>query len=538
MARLGTGHRDRTARADDQRRLTLSAAGSITYGSSAATLSSTGGGAITLQAGVGSGTGSVTVGAAITTSGPVTLSSGNSGGLVTISEPVAAALSVAGVSGIVIGSGVGTIQSSAGQTCSGAVTIASGTTTLSDSGGGTITFGGTIDGAGTLVTSTGGAATFEGVVGGTTALGALSVQGPATFDIPNAATIAAGFSVRTDGSYFNFNSGPLQGFTAEQGYAGAVTLETDTVLTTSSLGRHRVRRYDRCRFARRGQPDLEWQRCIRSSRRRHQSAVEAGPAGHKFTDIFASITTAGGGREYGDSELEILGTVSLSDVGGGNIVFGPPTLFLFGNGDTSGNLNVSTSGTTIFGGTMEAFGTVTVASTGGTTILAAEPIVISPGSPLLGINVYGSLYFDNPVYLANNTLIGGGSVSFASTVDSLGSPVSLPTVTNDVNGKSSVSFAGAVGGRTPLAGLSVTGTTTLGATVNTVGGGQSIAVPVTIASGTTTLIDSGGGAVTFGGTIDGAGTLIPSTSGVTTFDGIIGGTTALDAPLDRGAGVL
>jgi hypothetical protein len=160
------------------------------------------------------------------------------------------------------------------------------------------------------------------------------------------------------------------------------------------------------------------------------------------------------------------------------------------------------------------------------------------------------------VTLSQSTVLeatAGGAIAFNSTVNG-GQAL-------QVNTAGATTFAGAVGGTTPLTALETdnaaaaagskggsaavnatvrAGTVTLndatvtlnaaGTTANpsvqTTGGGQTYAAAVTL-SQNTVLEDTANGAIVFSSTVNGAQTLQVNTAGATTFDGVVGGTTDL-----------
>jgi hypothetical protein len=391
----------------------------------------------------------------------------------------------------------------------GAVTLV-GDTMLS-AGGGVITFAGTIDGAGTLVSNTSGATTFEGVVGGATALATLLVQGPTIFDIPTAATNAAGFSVRANGPAIGLAvPGSLNSYQAQQGYLGAVTLVTDTVLTNQVGFGGTVDASSPGGAGLTLTGSVAFNQAVGGISPLSKLVVSSSGS----VDILGSITTAGGGQSYGNSNVEIIGSLSFTDTGGGNISFGAPTLFIFANG---GNSTFATSGNTRFGGPVFADGNLIFPSTGGTTTIATNSIAAM------------GQFYGNPVLLEGDTTLTSNTsrtISFGSTVDSSGSPAALtlaPFLVAFEGGNAIIDAA--IGGTTPLASLSVSGTTTISAPVTTVAGGQSYGGGVTLA-GDTVLRDIGGGAISFS-TIEGAHDLRVRTTGETSFNGSVGNVIAL-----------
>ena len=462
-------------------------AGSVTFGAAGGTVATTGGqsyaGAVSLAATTRFVAASVTFDGAVTGSGTLDTTAI---GLTTFDSAVTVASVDAGATQI----DGGTITTSGHQTY-GAIVLGSGGATLADSAGGAITFTSTIDGAGNLTTNTTGATTFEGVVGGTTALGVLIVDGPTVFDIPVAATNAAGFSVRaTDTSTGLSVAGPLNGFYMSQAYLGSVTLVTDATLTNSVGFGGTV---DAAVVGGAGLTVTSFANFI-------QPVGGVTPLSKLVTgdtNSYGSITTAGGGQSY--TSLQLIGTtMTLSDTRGGNIIFGANSL-----GSLATDLTISTGGNIDFGGPSTYVHNMTISATGGTTVI-----------DLPGFFADLSVLFGNPVLLGADTTFFDHTVNFGSSVDLAGTPVSLTV-------NSAASFGAAVGGMTPLASLDVTGKATLAGDVRTAGGGQVYSGALTL-GGDAILADSAGGAIKFFGAIDGAHALTVATAGDVTLANIVG----------------
>jgi len=97
-----------------------------------------------------------------------------------------------------------------------------------------------------------------------------------------------------------------------------------------------------------------------------------------------------------------------------------------------------------------------------------------------------------------------------------------------VNTAGTTTFAGAVGGVTPLTSVTTDagGTTALNGGTVTTTGAQTYNDAVTLGAATT-LTSTGSGNITLGSTVNGAQTLAVNTAGTTTFAGAVGGTTPL-----------
>jgi hypothetical protein len=193
--------------------------------------------------------------------------------------------------------------------------------------------------------------------------------------------------------------------------------------------------------------------------------------------------------------------------------------------DGAQTLSVVTGGITRFGGAV-----------GGTTALTSVSTDPNGTTELNGGSVRTTqtqTYGDTVTLGADTTLTSegtgaAGNIAFGGTVDG-GFGLTINT-------QGTGSFAKAVGGAAALASLTtdVGGTTALNGGAVTTTGAQSYGDAVVLGAATV-LTSSGGGAVSFATTLDGAQTLAVDTAGQTTFGGAVGGTTALvsvttDAP--------
>jgi filamentous hemagglutinin family protein len=210
----------------------------------------------------------------------------------------------------------------------------------------------------------------------------------------------------------------------------------------------------------------------------------------------------------------------------------------------------------------------------GSTLAASGPLSVSSG---------GAQTYDGPVTLtlvtslaSANTAGDGGNIVFQSTVDSggggarglavstpgnevfngiVGGGAALASLTTDVVGASGgaarfgMDITGAPAG---TAGVNVQGAVAINDAVNfdvlgssvapggpvavSTGGAQSYLGAATL-SADTSLASSGGGALTFASTVNGAQGLALSTSGAELFTGVIGGTTALTSLSATGGSV-
>ncbi|QNI78885.1 filamentous hemagglutinin family outer membrane protein [Synechococcus sp. RS9909] len=130
--------------------------------------------------------------------------------------------------------------------------------------------------------------------------------------------------------------------------------------------------------------------------------------------------------------------------------------------------------------------------------------------------------------LDQNTAISAATTSFNGTLDSSNTGGATPASTFRTLGiTGNAVFGGAVGNTFALGGLTVSRTSNLnGGSINTTGA-QTYTAAVTLAANTT--LTSGGGAITFGSTLNSDGTArdltLTAGSGDIDFDGIVGGAT-------------
>jgi autotransporter-associated beta strand protein len=143
----------------------------------------------------------------------------------------------------------------------------------------------------------------------------------------------------------------------------------------------------------------------------------------------------------------------------------------------------------------------------------------------------GTQSYAGPVTLDANTTFTASDVTFESTVDSGGSPVSLT-----VDG--GASFEGAIGQISPLFSVAQSGSggVDLGADVTTTDA-QSYAGAATLTADAV-LTSTGAGGITFSSTVDGAHQLTVSSDGAIDFGDRIGGTTPLAGLTTSGSGTV
>lgn len=373
----------------------------------------------------------------------------------------------------------GGVNTTGNQTYNDAVSLGTADDHLTSTGGGNITFGGTMDGAGGLNVTTAGTTTFDGAVGATNALSDIVIDGTGATDLN-------GGSVTTTGG---------------QAFDGAVNLGAGTTLTSTGSGE--------ISFG----STLDGAFSLTANTAYHTvfdgavgatTALASVTTGPKGDTVINSVTTTGAQTYNNPTLLGGLNT-RLTSTSGGAVMFGS-TL-------DGGGLTVSTSGTTTFAGVVGgsfAVSSITVAAAGNTDL--------NGGS----VTTTGAQSYGNSVHLGAATTLtssSNGNIIFGSTLDGAFSLT--------VNTGGSVTFGGAVGSTTPLASVTIDNAPTAvnGGSIATTGA-QSFNGAVVLGAAVT-LTSTGGGNVTFGSTLDGAVGLTVNTAGTTNFDGTVGATTAL-----------
>ncbi|WP_022680641.1 filamentous hemagglutinin N-terminal domain-containing protein, partial [Sandarakinorhabdus limnophila] len=238
------------------------------------------------------------------------------------------------------------------------------------------------------------------------------------------------------------------------------------------------------------------------------------------------ITTRGGQTYTGNATLGNATALSTTDNG---------TVLFSGTVNGAKNLTISTGSgnvtlTGAVGGTTR-LGSLTLVSTGATTfgssVKAASLSASNSGTVFVGgdIDTTGAQGYNGSLVLNADAVLVGTNISFGQMIDS---DAALTKRALTVTGSGATTFAGAVGGTTALASLTVNGggTALLNGSGVTTSGAQSYADVVTV--GASTILT--GTDISFGQTIDGgvtAGALTVTGSGAKTFTGAIGSTVAL-----------
>ncbi|MFV3076809.1 filamentous hemagglutinin N-terminal domain-containing protein [Niveispirillum fermenti] len=521
--------------------LTLGGDTTIGAGANQINLSSTVNGAYALAL---NGTGAVTVGGAVggtTALASLTTDTGGTGSFKSVRTTGTQSYG----SGVTLDGTYATTNSAV--TFSGAVTLG-GNTTVS-TGSGNATFSGAVDGARTLTVNSTGATSFAAAVGGTTALSSLTTDAGGTVSLQAVTTTLSqsyGENATLNGNLTTTANGAVT-------LAGAVQLGGATTIATGS-GAIQVT----------GTIDGAHALTLNSAGTTALSGAVGG------TTALASLTTNAGGtltlksvsttgaQTYGETSVTLDGIYTV-----GTVDFTASNNFILA-GDTTINAGANAINLT---GTINGAHALALNSTGattltgavgGTTALASLTTNAGGTSSLRSVTTAGGQTYNDAVTLNGTYTTGNGDFLTAQAL-TLGGNVTVSAGTGGVtfqgtvdgthaltvNSQGATLFSGVVGGTTALASLitDAGGTTTLGnVTTNgvitigdaaTIGGTYtsnnnwtiSFAGPVTLTADTT--VAAGSGAITFGGTIDGAHALVLNSTGVTTLSGVAGGTTAL-----------
>lgn len=346
----------------------------------------------------------------------------------------------------------------------GAATLGTNAT-LTSTGGGTVDFTSTIDGARSLAIGTTGLTTLGGAVGGTNALTSLGVTGPLALN---------GGAVTTTGN---------------QTYGGAVTLGSDTTLSSTGGGTIDFTQ------------TLDGAQALAVNNTGGTTRLGGVVGGtlalsqlivNGATQFDGGSVTTTGQQLYGNATLGM--STTLLSTGGGNI----------GLSDVAGNgqfLAVHTGGNAAFNGDMgNLLGLLS--SAGGSTTIGGD------------IGAVGDIAIFDDVLLtvgSHDLNSAAGSVFFGSTVDGPGSLASTAAA--------GTTFTGAVGGNSPLAALLVNGSSTFSGGSATTVGDLSLLGP-SLFTASTSL--NSGGIITLGGAANaGAFDLSLFASGIRFANGIL-----------------
>jgi len=558
-----TGGGSVTVVADTGKNLTVNAAGSGITADGDLTLTADGnldiGAAIDTSGGAGTvalaaTTGTLGIGAAVTAGGAVTVDSGGAqtiaaggsvssgGGDITFGGTLAGALTINGQ-----GTGTDVVDSGGGAVDfkQDVLLATSGVGISAGASGGTITFTGALDG-GQDLKMTAGTADFQGAVGGTTALASLDVTADTTNVTDVTTTGAQSYS-----DAVTLNGGTLESTGgADIDFGGAVTLaNAASTITTNNGNATFAGTVDGAQdlIVAAGTGTADFQGAVGGTTALTSLDVTATTT--KVTDVKTT-----GAQTYSNDVSLNGGT--LESTGGSNFTFnGAVTLANAASTITTNNGDATFNGTvdggqdlTVNGGA----GAVALnAAVGGTTALASIDLTgatISAGA----VKTSGAQSYTGTTTLTGGTVeaTGASDVTFTGDVDLTTAATTVNTGNGNVTftgkvdgaqdltigtGTGTADFQGAVGGTTALASLDVTAGTSKVTDVTTTGA-QTYSDAVTLNGGT--LESTGGSDFTFNGavTLANAASTITTNNGNATFNSTING--GQDLTVNGGTGAV
>lgn len=435
------------------------------------------------------------------------------------------------------------------QTYTQNLTLAQDTTLTAT--GGTLAFGGTVNGTGAgteSLTITAATTTFGGSVGAGTALESLAVTGDARLDGASINTTgAAGQSISgtltlggNPGDSFTLSSGAgdiaLNGIESAAGGARALTLNSSGLTTVGIVGATGALSTLTT--------DTGGTLAFSGATITTTGAQSYGENAVLNTDV--SFTAGGAGVAFGGTvdglaanaqSLTVNGPVQFGGAVGGTTPFSTVTL----NGLLTLASNTAFTATNLVLGQVAGGGfNLTLNATTGVTlggnISAVDTLLSNAGLTCLTagttITTTSSQTYTGATKIAGTvgqdvTLIAGGDVNFGGTLDSdVGGARGIV-----INTSSATIFGGDVGGTNALSAVTTDagGTLSLSSLVNTTGNQTYGESAVTLTQDTT--LTSSTGSVDFAGTIDGttAGTESLTINASATLGGAVGSTTSLEA---------
>src|SRR5208337_5024969 len=216
-----------------------------------------------------------------------------------------------------------------------------------------------------------------------------------------------------------------------------------------------------------------------------------------------------------------------SGIGAGTTTFAESVSDLGRSVGAALNVQSAVTGLVWFKGTVTTYGQIIAAA--GTNLEFDGNVTLAEGDG--GTNLAGNTTLSNMTFSGyggltfNNLTLAGGPVTVTapdnSNVTFTGTIDGAQNLT--VNTTGVTTFGGAIGGVTPLAGLTTDagGTTQINGGTVTTAGPQTYNNAVILGAGPVT-ISSGANPLTFNGPINGASDLVIGTTGVTTFNGPVG----------------
>ncbi|MBL9141306.1 MAG: hypothetical protein JNK53_05510, partial [Phycisphaerae bacterium] len=402
----------------------------------------------------------------------------NSGGLTTFGGSVgqSSALNLIDVSGPAhIGKG-GLMTTTGGQDY-GNLTLGTNSV-LTSLGGADIDFNGTVNGNRNLTVTTAGDTNFNGLVGNATALRVITVTNDVNF---NAASVAS----TDDQSYGNATLNSNVAITAGSGdvaFNGLVDGARDLSVTTSgmtTLG-----------------GAVGGSTALTSLNIAGRSALNGGTVDTTGTQVYGGNATLGA-------------DTVLTSTGGADVRFG-------GTLNGARNLTVATGGAAQFDGLVGG-------GTALTSLTALGNVNMNGGGVrTTGAQAYGDMSLGADALLQSTA---AGAIGLNGTVNGARNLTATTAGTT--------TLGGVVGSGTALTSLTITNGAALNGGSVTTTGAQSFGASVL--GSDTTLSSTGGGDITFTGTLNGAQALATNTLGTTRFLGAVGGGTALSQLAVNGA---
>lgn len=208
---------------------------------------------------------------------------------------------------------------------------------------------------------------------------------------------------------------------------------------------------------------------------------------------------------------------------------------------------ISSAGSIIFASTLDGPHSLTLNANTGVSlggiiggISALNSLNITGATTISGgaITTTGTQTYNSAIQLNNNTLFdaGSGDINFNGTINSQ----SLSNYNLTANSTGNVAFNNTVGVSQNLGSITTDagGTTTINTTDIRTFLDQTYNDNITLSSDSTIASTSGGGTLTFNGTVNGSQNLTTSNSATTTFAGAVGNTTALSSFTSLAAGLL
>jgi len=425
-----------------------------------------------------------------------------------------------GGSGSLTQAGTGTLILTGNNTYTGGTTINTGTLQIGN-GGATGTITGNVVDNGTLVFDRSGSLAISGVISGN---GSVQQIGSGTTSLTNTNTYNGGTTI---------SAGTLQVTDASSLGTGAITIGTANLTSASSFSTSNA--IDVTGSATiSAASNLDLSGAVNGS---GSLTTNSGTFSANALNINAplSVTTTAGGITQGGAFM-VLGTssfnagtnaITLTNAGnafsgavsliGGNVSLANNTATVLGASTVSGTFDVSSNGV--------------LTQTGALTVKGAA--TFTQNSSGADVDLSGSNDFQN------NVTIAGAAINNLSLTNTDATPVTL-TLPASVTGNLTLNYTNAaltvpvmaVGG---ALNVSAANGIVINGNVST-GGAQTYNDTVTLGNNVT-LASSGGGAIDFASTLNGAYNLAVNTQNITTFGGAVGGSTAL-ASLTTDAGGL